>query len=120
MYSPCMRGFSLGALASSHILNTCRLIGDSSGNRGVNVSMNGRLSIRDVEEGSLIDLSPESDYYIVIVVVMYWAARALSVRTWLGNLRVTTAWAKVQSMDRLLERCQFTPSSPHQPLTAHN
>ena len=51
MYSPCMRGFSLGALASSHLLNTCRLIGDSSVNRGVNVSMNGCLSIRDVEEG---------------------------------------------------------------------
>ena len=49
MFSPCQRGFSPGTPASSHSPKTCRLgtrlIGDSKLSVGVNVSVNGCLSL---------------------------------------------------------------------------
>ncbi len=45
MFSSCLCGFPLGALASSHSPNTCRLIVDSKLPGGVNVSVNGCLSL---------------------------------------------------------------------------
>ena len=49
MFSPCQRGFSLGTPASSHSPKICilgtRLIGNSELFIGVNVSMNGCLSL---------------------------------------------------------------------------
>jgi len=45
MFSPCQRGFPPGAPASSHSPKTCRLIGDSKLSVGVNVSVNGCLSL---------------------------------------------------------------------------
>ena len=45
MFSSCQRGFSPGAPASSHSPKTCRLIGDSKLSVGVNVSVNGCLSL---------------------------------------------------------------------------
>ena len=45
MFSPCQRGFPPGAPASSHSPKTCRLIGDSKLPVGVNVSVNGCLSL---------------------------------------------------------------------------
>jgi len=45
MFSLCQRGFPPGAPASSHSPKTCRLIGDSKLSVGVNVSVNGCLSL---------------------------------------------------------------------------
>ncbi|KAL7383383.1 hypothetical protein ABVT39_009534 [Epinephelus coioides] len=45
MFSPCQCGFPPGAPASSHSPKTCRLIGDSKLSVGVNVSVNGCLSL---------------------------------------------------------------------------
>lgn len=47
IFSPCLRGFPLGALASSRNPKTCRLIGDSKLPVGGNVSVNGCLSLNN-------------------------------------------------------------------------